>query len=136
MGLVWRANELVRSARQAHEESVILSAQSQFIYKGISEQVRLLQQIRRGMLRTYDNGKREFKRTIKTLDVADGRLVETMRVLQDRTVDSTFRPRGEEKKSLLDFVEESQVDVMREALKENIQALQVRSIPAQNCVSY
>ncbi|KAI1441209.1 autophagy-related protein 17 [Annulohypoxylon stygium] len=124
MGLVWRANELVRSARQAHEESVILSAQSQFIYKGISEQVRLLQQIRRGMLRTYDNGKREFKRTIKTLDVADGRLVETMRVLQDRTVDSTFRPRGEEKKSLLDFIEESQVDVMREALKENIQALQ------------
>ncbi|KAI1213763.1 autophagy-related protein 17 [Annulohypoxylon truncatum] len=124
MGLVWRANELVHSARQAHEESVILAAQSQFLYHGINEQVRLLQRLRRGMNRTYDNGKREFKQTIKTLDAANGRLVDTMKVLRDRVVDSTFRPRGEEKKNLLDFVDESQVDAMRDALKENIQALQ------------
>ncbi|KAI0882007.1 autophagy-related protein 17 [Annulohypoxylon maeteangense] len=124
MGLVWRANELVHSARQAHEESVILAAQSQFIHQGINEQVRLLQRLRRGMNRTYDNGKREFKQIIKTLDAANGRLVDTMKVLRDRIVDSTFRPKGEEKKSLLDFVDESQVDAMRDALKENIQSLQ------------
>ncbi|KAI1454015.1 autophagy-related protein 17 [Annulohypoxylon moriforme] len=124
MDLVWRANGLVHLARQAHEESVILAAQSQFLYQGIHEQIQLLKRLRRGMNRTYDNGKREFKQTIKTLDAANGRLVDTMKILRDRTVDSTFRPKGEEKKSLLDFVDESQVDAMRDALKENIQSLQ------------
>ncbi|KAI1103755.1 autophagy-related protein 17 [Jackrogersella minutella] len=122
--LVIRANNLVHSARQAHEESVILAAQSQFIRQGISEQVRLLYRLRRGMNRTYDLGKREFKQIIKTLDAANSRLQDTMNALRDRTVDSTFRPRGEEKKTLMDFVDELQVDGIRNDLKENIQALQ------------
>ncbi|TGJ81212.1 hypothetical protein E0Z10_g7552 [Xylaria hypoxylon] len=129
MGLVLRANELVHAARQAHEESVILSAQSQFLRRGISEQMRLLLRIRKGLVRTYDDGKREFKRIIKALDVANSRLEDTMSVLRGRGVNSAFRPPGEEKRSLLDFVEEAQVDRMREVLKENIQALQVIVVP-------
>ncbi|KAI0835692.1 autophagy-related protein 17 [Hypoxylon sp. FL0890] len=124
IGLVLRANELVYLARQAHEESVILSAQSQFLRQGISEQIRLLKRLQRSMLRTYDNGKREFKQIIKTMDAADFRLQDTMNVLRNRIVDSTFRPEGEKEKNLMDFVDESQVDAIRNALKENIQALQ------------
>ncbi|KAI0400356.1 kinase activator [Xylaria palmicola] len=124
VGLVLRANELVHTARQAHEESVILSAQTQFLRRGISEQMRLLLRLRKGLTRTYDNGKREFKQIIKTLDVTNGRLEDTMGVLRGRIVDGAFRPPGEEKRSLLDFVDEAQVDGMRESLKENIQALQ------------
>ncbi|KAI1367749.1 kinase activator [Xylaria arbuscula] len=124
MGLVLRANELVHVARQAHEESVVLKAQTQFLRRGISEQMRLLLRIRKDLMRTYDDGKREFKQVIKTLDATNGRLEDTMNVLRGRGVDSAFRPPGEEKRSLLDFVDEAQVDRMREALKENIQALQ------------
>ncbi|KAL7626520.1 hypothetical protein AAE478_003292 [Parahypoxylon ruwenzoriense] len=124
MGLVLRANELVYLARQAHEESVVLTAQSQFLRRGISDQAGLLRRLRRSLNRTYDDGKREFKQIIRTLDETNGRLQDTMNVLRDRTVDSTFRPRGEERKNLLDFVDELQVDAMRDALKENIQALQ------------
>ncbi|KAI0540846.1 autophagy-related protein 17 [Xylaria digitata] len=124
ISLVLRANELVHSARQAHEESVILSAQTQFLRRGISEQMRLLLRIRKGLMRTYDDGKREFKQIIKALDVTNSRLEDTMSVLRGRGVNSAFRPPGEEKRSLLDFVDEAQVDRMREALKENIQALQ------------
>ncbi|KAI0526410.1 kinase activator [Xylaria bambusicola] len=124
MGLVLRANELVHVARHAHEESVILKAQTQFLRRGISEQMRLLLRIRKDLMRTYDDGKREFKHIIKTLDATNSRLEDTMNVLRDRGVDSAFRPAGEEKRSLLDFVDEAQVDRMREALKENIQALQ------------
>ncbi|KAI1769905.1 autophagy-related protein 17 [Hypoxylon cercidicola] len=124
MGLVLRANELVHLSRRAHEESVVLTAQTQFLRQGINEQVRLLLRLRRSMNRTYDHGKREFKQIIKTLDAANGRLQDTMNVLRDRIVDSAFRPSGEEKKNLMDFVDESQVDAMRDALKENIQALQ------------
>ncbi|KAI1413655.1 autophagy-related protein 17 [Hypoxylon sp. FL1857] len=123
IGLVLRANELVHLARQAHEESVILAAQSQFLRQGISEQIRLLKRLQRNMLRTYDNGKREFGRILKAMDAANFRLQDTMSLLRDRTVDSAFRPDGEEKKNLLDFVDESQVDAIRDALKENIQAL-------------
>ncbi len=76
MRLVLRANELVHVARQAHEESVILSAQTQFLRRGISEQMRLLLRIRKDLMRTYDDGKREFKQIIKTLDVTNSRLEE------------------------------------------------------------
>ncbi|KAI4865238.1 autophagy-related protein 17 [Hypoxylon rubiginosum] len=124
MSLVWRANELIRLSRRAHEESVILTAQTQFLRQGINEQVRLLLHLRRSMNRTYDTGKREFKQIIRTLDAADGRLQDTMNVLRDRIVDGAFRPSGEEKKNLLDFIDESQVDTMRDSLKDNIQALQ------------
>lgn len=125
MRLVLRANELVHAARQEHEESVILSAQTQFLRRGIREQMRLLLRVRKGLMRTYDDGKRDFKQTIKTLDLTNSRLEDTMGVLRGRIVSSAFRPPGEGKRNLLDFVDEAQVDRMRETLKENIQALQV-----------
>ncbi|KAI1324278.1 kinase activator [Xylariaceae sp. FL0255] len=124
MNLVLRANELVHFARQSHEESVILSAQSQFLRRGIMDQMRLLLRVRKALARTYDEGKREFKHTIKNLDHTNGRLEDTMSVLRGRPVDSAFRPPGEDTRNLLDFVDETQVEGMREALKENIQALQ------------
>ncbi|KAI0480956.1 kinase activator [Xylariaceae sp. FL0804] len=124
MRLVLRANELVHLARQAHQESVILSAQSEFLRRGISDQVRLLIRVRKSLGRTYDTGKRDFKQIIKTLDTTNGRLEETMDVLRGRVVERAFRPDGEPERSLLDFVDELQVETMRNALKENIQALQ------------
>jgi hypothetical protein len=56
-----------------------------------------------------------------------------MNVLRGRIVSSAFRPPGEEKRHLLDFVDEAQVDRMRDTLKENIQALQVIIILAFSC---
>lgn len=125
MTLVLRANDLVTAARLAHEESVILGAQSDFLRRGIQEQRQLLHRARRSMNRTYESGNREFKQIIKNLDSVNGRLEETMIVLRGRAVESAFRPKGEEKRDLLDFVDVVQVDTMRNALKENIVALQV-----------
>lgn len=125
MGLVLRANELVYSARQAHEEAAILTAQSDFIRQAILDQTLLLNRLRRGITRTYDHGKREFKQILRTLDAADSRLQDTMNVLRDQFVDKSFRPAGEEQKNLLDFIDESQVDGIRNGLKDHIQTLQV-----------
>ncbi|KAK7699045.1 hypothetical protein SLS64_011958 [Diaporthe eres] len=124
MTLVLRANDLTSHARQLHEESVILRAQTAFLSKGITEQRRLLNRVRRSMIRTYDAGKKEFKHIIKTLDVANGKLEATMDMLRNTTVDAVFRPAGEEPKNLLDFVDENQVHGMREALKASIAELQ------------
>lgn len=126
MTLVLRANDLTTHARQLHEESVILRAQTAFLGKGISEQRRLLNRVRRSMIRTYDAGKKEFKHIIRTLDLANEKLETTMDMLRATTVDPCFRPEGEEPKNLLDFVDEGQVHGMREALKESIAELQVR----------
>jgi len=124
ISLVLRANELVHNGRVAHEESVVLAAQSSFLRRGISDQIRILLRIRKSMIRTYDSGKREFKQVIRSLDAANSRLEDTMGVLRKRIVDKAFRPPGEEPRDLLDFVDEAQVHAMRNALKENIAALQ------------
>jgi autophagy-related protein 17 len=135
ISFVFRANELVHNARQSHEESLILSAQTQFLQQGISKQGQLLHRVRKTMTRTYDNGKREFKQVIKSLDGTHQRLEDMMAVLRDRTVDSAFRPDGEEPKTLVDFIDESNVDRLMNALKENIGALQVCSHPGQHQLS-
>ncbi|KAJ8125956.1 hypothetical protein O1611_g7682 [Lasiodiplodia mahajangana] len=70
--------------------------------------MRLLLRVRKGLTRTYDDGKRDFKQTIKTLDSANSRLEDTMNILRGRIVSSAFRPSGEEKRNLLDFVDEAQ----------------------------
>ncbi|KAJ4385884.1 Autophagy- protein 17 [Neurospora sp. IMI 360204] len=123
MTLVLRANDLATSARQMHEESVILSAQTAFLRHGILEEVRILQQVRRGMARAYDNGTRDFKQIIRTLDTADGRLEKIMDILRKTTVEKVFRQPGEEPKCLLDFVDPKIVEQVRDALKESIHEL-------------
>jgi len=125
MTLVLRGHDLATHARQLHEESVILSAQTGFLRQGISEQVRVLRQVRRGMNRAYDGGRREFKQLIRTLDAANSRLEQTMGMLRATVVDAVFRPSGEEPKSLMDFVDEKTVDTVRDALKASIKELQV-----------
>jgi autophagy-related protein 17 len=123
--LVWRAHDLATHARQMHEEAVILSAQTSFLRQGISEQVRILRQVRRGMNRAYDGGRNDFKKLIRTLDAANSRLEQAINVLRGTIVDPVFRPAGEEEKCLMDFVDEKTVDSMRDTVKESIKELQV-----------
>ena len=58
---VWRANEIVTSARAALEESVVLSARTGFLRSGISEQVKILRKVRGGVENVYKEGQRDFK---------------------------------------------------------------------------
>jgi autophagy-related protein 17 len=58
---VWRANEIVTSARTALEESVILSARTIFLRDGISEQVKILMKVRGGIEKVYKEGQKEFE---------------------------------------------------------------------------
>ena len=58
---VWRANEIVTSARSALEESVILSSKTMYLRDGISEQVKILRNVRGGIEAVYKEGQREFE---------------------------------------------------------------------------
>lgn len=63
---------------------------------------------------------------IKTLDAANSRLETTMDILRSTMVEAAFRPKDEEPRSLLDFVDEQGVETMRDALKESIREAKVR----------
>ncbi|KAH9238448.1 hypothetical protein K456DRAFT_1886265 [Colletotrichum gloeosporioides 23] len=124
MTAVLRANEIATDARQAHEEAVVLYAESQFLKRAIAEQLALLMKVRRGLKRTYDAGKRDFKNLVKTMDATNEKLQDTMAMLKNTTVESVFRPPGEERRNLMDFVDEKSVHVMVEALKQSLGELQ------------
>lgn len=124
MQSVLRAHDLATHSRDMHEEAVVLSAQTAFLRKGIDEQVRILRQVRRGMGRAYDAGRRDFKHLIRTLDSANARLEQTIDMLRKTIVDPVFRPAGEENKCLMDFVDDKTVDGMQNALKDSIGQLQ------------
>jgi autophagy-related protein 17 len=49
--------------------------------------------------------------------------------LRSTIVEASFRPEAEESRSLLDFVDEQDVETMRDKLKESIRESNVRSPP-------
>jgi autophagy-related protein 17 len=91
--------------------------------------------VRRSLQGTYDWGKKDFKKLIKSMDLVDGGLEHTMEMLRETGVEGVFRPEGEERRSLLDFIDEGGVHGVREAMKKSIQELQV-SRPNEAIANY
>lgn len=125
MNHVLRANELATEARHSHEEMLLLAAQTAFVGNYLRDQNAILVRIRRSLQTTYEWGKRDFKKLIKAMDDVDGALTGTMDMLRDTHVQTLLQPSDRERKSLLDFVDESSVHGMREVMKKSIQDLQV-----------
>ncbi|RAK77610.1 autophagy-related protein 17 [Aspergillus fijiensis CBS 313.89] len=117
---VWRANEIVTAARSALEESVIVSARTGFLRRGLNNQLRLLYSVRSEVEEISLRGRSEFASVLKDLDAADARLRKTLGLLRETIVHSSFRPNGEDQKSLHDFVDERGVDELHAALKASI----------------
>ncbi|TAQ85735.1 hypothetical protein B7494_g5928 [Chlorociboria aeruginascens] len=122
---VWRANEIVTSARSALEESMVLNARTGFLRSGIFEQVKVLEKVRGGIGAVYKDGQRDFKNVLRDLDEANARLESTMDVLRSTMAEAAFRPKSEAPRSLLDFVDEQGVETMRNTLKELIRESRV-----------
>lgn len=57
---LWRANDIVSTAQTALEESVIISARTGFLRRGITQQVRLLEKTRNGLEQIKRDGDAEF----------------------------------------------------------------------------
>jgi autophagy-related protein 17 len=129
MTLVLRANDIATTARNAHEDTSIIAAQAGFLRSSILDQAAILVRVRRNLQASYDWGKRDFKKLVRAMDEVDGALEGTMNMLRGTTVQSVLRPKGEDPKNLLDFVDEDSVHGLREAMKKSIQELQVSHCP-------
>ena len=117
---VWRANEIVTAARGALKESVILSARTGFLRRGLDEQIRLLYDVRHEVEEVANRGRNEFSAALQELDSVDEQLRSTLDILKDTTVEPAFRPTGESLKTLHDFIDEHAVDEVQVLLKEAI----------------
>ncbi|QKX64631.1 uncharacterized protein TRUGW13939_11806 [Talaromyces rugulosus] len=117
---VSRANEIVNSARSALEESVVVSARTGFLRRGEKNQIRLLYNVRTEIENISQRGRDEFSNVLQDLDHADERLRHTLNKLQQTVVHPSFRPGGEEEKSLHDFLDERGVEELQNGLKSSI----------------
>ncbi|KAL4973466.1 autophagy-related protein 17 [Aspergillus desertorum] len=117
---VWRANEIVTSARSTLEESVVVSARTGFLRSGLNNQLRLLYNVRTEVEEISLRGRSEFASALKSLDAADAQLRKTLGLLREMIVHASFRPKGEEPKTLHDFVDERGVEELHSTLKSSI----------------
>ncbi|KAG6033517.1 hypothetical protein E4U41_006897 [Claviceps citrina] len=124
MNHVLRANELATWARLSHQETLLLAAQTAFVRNSMLDQVTLLTRVRRMLQSTYEWGQGDFKKLVKAMDEVDADLTRTMDMLRDTQVQSSLQPNDREGVNLLDFVDDTSVHGMREAMKQSIQDLQ------------
>lgn len=117
---VWRANEIVTASRSALEESVVVSSRTNFLRRGLNNQLRLLYNVRSEVEEISYRGRQEFSEALKSLDAADARLRSTLDLLRETIVDASFRPKDEEPKNLRDFVDERGVEELHGAMKSSI----------------
>ncbi|KAI9669587.1 MAG: autophagy protein 17 [Caeruleum heppii] len=121
---VWRANEIVTSARASLEKSVILGARTVYLRRGLETQVQFLCQIKDGVVHVARVGQTEFEAVLRDLDAADARVRSTLTQLTSTRVDPSFRPPHEERKSLHDFVDEEGVEVLKAGIRTSIDQTQ------------
>ncbi|EFQ99385.1 Atg17p [Nannizzia gypsea CBS 118893] len=125
---VWRANEIVTAARAALEESVIVSARTGFLRRGLDEQIRLLYKVRTEVENVAHRGRAEFAAAIKELDTVDSKLQQTLDSLRQTTLERGFRSLEQQQeeaekgvsKTLHDFIDEHAVDDIQSLLKDAI----------------
>ncbi|KAL1954554.1 hypothetical protein VTO42DRAFT_1065 [Malbranchea cinnamomea] len=117
---VWRANEIVTTARAALEESVVLSARTGFLRRGLDDQLQLLYNVREEVEQVELRGRDEFTAALQELDSVDDHLKQTLEILRETTVEPAFRPPNEPLKSLHDFVDETAVEEIQSLLKDAI----------------
>ena len=117
---VLRANELVTSTRATLESNLITVARTNFLSSGIDEQCRVLENLHAGSQSVGLRGNTEFEDVLKSLDAAEERLKGTLQLLRETFVEAALRPEGEEKRNLLDFVDESGVETLLGTVREAV----------------
>jgi len=117
---VWRAKELCTSTKSALERNAVTTARTSFLRSGIVSQLNVLSQVQRTSENTSRRAATELEAAVRDLDDADLRLRTTLGKLRTTIVEAQLRPEGEERKNLLDFVDESGIEGLVRGIKNVI----------------
>ena len=119
---VYHANDIVTATRQALESHTITAARTTFLRNGSDAQIDVLNQVQVQTRNIAQECVAEFQAVIKELDIAESRLQTTLSKLRQTIVEAGLRPAEEERRSLIDFVDESGVQGLLGTIKESIDA--------------
>jgi autophagy-related protein 17 len=129
---VWRANQLVTSARDLIEEIAVLNARNEYLCKGAEGQVDILYDVKAGLEKRDDEVGDDFQTVVEDLDRANGRLQTTLNRLRETIWKASLRgdnapapasnavDSANVKKTLYDFVDASAHDDLLASLRADI----------------
>ena len=117
---VYRANDICTSTRDAVEKSAIISARTSFVRSGILSQLGVLQRVQKQTQDSSSVAREGYGDVVQGLEEAERRLRETLRGLKETMVEAQLRPEGEERKCLLDFVDEGGVEGLVESIRGDV----------------
>ncbi|PVH92731.1 hypothetical protein DM02DRAFT_677294 [Periconia macrospinosa] len=115
--ILWRANDIVTSARELLEENAILSAKNASIRNIVDEQMDALEAVRRGIDVIEADVQNEFKQLLHDLDTSFSGLQSTLAVLRDTPIESVLQPPNTSQKHLFDFIDSSTVTNLKDSLR-------------------
>ncbi|KAF2014466.1 hypothetical protein BU24DRAFT_441906 [Aaosphaeria arxii CBS 175.79] len=115
--ILWRANDIVTTARELLEENAILAAKNLSIRNIVDEQVDALEAVRRGIDLVEAEVQTEFKQLLHDLDTSFAGLNSTLAVLRDTPIESVLQPAGTPQKHLLDFIDNATVTNLKDSLR-------------------
>ncbi|KAK7190395.1 hypothetical protein DPSP01_011531 [Paraphaeosphaeria sporulosa] len=115
--ILWRANDIVTSARELLEENAVLAAKNTSIRNMVEEQVDALEAVRRGIDVVEGDVQAEFKQLLHDLDTSFAGLKSTLAVLRETPIESALQPSGTPQKHLYDFIDNTTVSALEDSLR-------------------
>ena len=121
---VYRANDICTATRLAAEKSATIQARTSYLTAGLLSQVTVLDDVQRRTNQAEQLARAEHESVVNSLDAAERRLRHTLRGLKETIVEAKLRPEGEEKRCLLDFVDETGVEGLVAGIREDVKKTQ------------
>ncbi|KAJ8116364.1 hypothetical protein OPT61_g2193 [Boeremia exigua] len=115
--VLWRANEIVTTARELLEENAILAAKNASIRNIVDRQVDTLEAVRRGIDVVETEVQAEFKQLLHDVDTSFAGLNSTLIVLCETPIEAALQPHGTPQKHLYDFIDSTTVSNLEGTLR-------------------
>ncbi|RYN89723.1 hypothetical protein AA0120_g6462 [Alternaria tenuissima] len=115
--VLWRATEIVNTARDLLEENAVVAAKNTSIRNIVEQQVDALEAIRRGIDVVEAEVQAEYKQLLHDVDTSFAGLNSTLAVLRETPIEAALQPQGTPQKHLYDFIDSAAVSNLQTALR-------------------
>ncbi|KNG48153.1 kinase activator [Stemphylium lycopersici] len=115
--VLWRATDIVSTARELLEENAVLAAKNTSIRNIVEQQVDSLEAVRRGMDVVESEVQAEFKQILHDVDTSFAGLNSTLAVLRETPIEAVLQPYGTPQKHLYDFIDSATVSNLEGTLR-------------------
>lgn len=115
--VLWRATELVDTARALLHENAALAARNTALHALAEQQVDALEAVRRGIDAVGSDVDADFKQLLHQVDTAFASLNTTLARLRDTPIEAALQPPGAPQKHLYDFIDGATVSTLEASLR-------------------